>query len=70
MNNVVTKRVSRPTTSVAVFDLWFLSFSQVVVVVVVLGSMHVVHPHDRHENDDNGEICEDRADGSLWTRRS
>jgi len=42
--------------------LWFLSFSYV-VVVVVLGSMDVVHRDNHHEHGDNGEIGEDRADG-------
>ena len=47
------------------FDLRFSSFSQ---VVVVLGSVDVVHRYDRHEHGDDGEIGEDRADGSLWCR--
>ena len=45
---------------------WFLSFSQGLVVLMV-GSMYVVHRDYRHEDGDNGEICENRADGSLWT---
>ena len=69
MNNVVTKRVYRATASCAMLDLWFLSISYVVVVLVVLGSMDVVHRYDHHEHGDNGEIGEDRTDGSLGTWR-